>query len=92
MHDVVRPSSQGSRIQNIRVGSHSLSQRLGVMLFAATIGLAISAEATYNADVLNKATIPAFPGAEGAGAFTPGGRGGKVFAVVSQALSHWKSF
>lgn len=27
--------------------------------------------------------IPAFPGAEGAGAVTPGGRGGKVFAVTN---------
>ncbi|WBL23390.1 polysaccharide lyase [Zunongwangia sp. HRR-M8] len=30
-----------------------------------------------------KADIPAFPGAKGGGAFTPGGRGGKVFVVTS---------
>ncbi|MDN3594829.1 polysaccharide lyase [Zunongwangia endophytica] len=30
-----------------------------------------------------KADIPAFPGAEGGGAFTPGGRGGKVFVITS---------
>lgn len=30
-----------------------------------------------------KAAIPAFPGAEGGGSFTPGGRGGKVFVVTS---------
>lgn len=29
------------------------------------------------------AKIPAFPGAEGGGAFTPGGRGGKIFVVTS---------
>lgn len=32
---------------------------------------------------LVKAKIPAFPGAEGGGAFTPGGRGGKVIVVTS---------
>jgi hypothetical protein len=34
---------------------------------------------------LPQATIPAFPGAEGGGAYTPGGRGGKVFVVTSLA-------
>jgi hypothetical protein len=29
------------------------------------------------------AKIPAFPGAEGAGAYTPGGRGGKVFLITN---------
>jgi hypothetical protein len=32
---------------------------------------------------LLKSDIPAFPGAEGGGAFTPGGRGGKVIVVTS---------
>lgn len=32
---------------------------------------------------LLKADIPAFPGAEGGGAFTPGGRGGKVITVAN---------
>jgi hypothetical protein len=34
---------------------------------------------------LLKASIPVFPGAEGGGAFTPGGRGGKVIVVTSLA-------
>lgn len=38
--------------------------------------------AAYPADLI-KADIPAFPGAEGGGAFTPGGRGGKIFVVTS---------
>ena len=38
--------------------------------------------AAYPGDLI-KADIPAFPGAEGGGAFTPGGRGGKIFVVTS---------
>lgn len=34
---------------------------------------------------LPQADIPAFPGAEGGGAYTPGGRGGKVIVVTSLA-------
>ncbi|MBA0882136.1 thrombospondin type 3 repeat-containing protein [Flavobacterium undicola] len=38
--------------------------------------------ASYPKDFVH-ASIPAFPGAEGGGEFTPGGRGGKVFVVSS---------
>lgn len=38
--------------------------------------------AAYPGDLI-KAAIPAFPGAEGGGVFTPGGRGGKIFVVTS---------
>nr|WP_288834240.1 thrombospondin type 3 repeat-containing protein [uncultured Flavobacterium sp.] len=38
--------------------------------------------ASYPKDFVH-ASIPAFPGAEGGGAFTPGGRGGKLFVVNS---------
>ncbi|MFA9187253.1 polysaccharide lyase [Flavobacterium sp. FBOR7N2.3] len=42
--------------------------------------------AAYPKDLV-QADIPAFPGAEGGGAFTQGGRGGKTFVVTSLADS-----
>jgi pectate lyase len=47
------------------------------------LSIAALAQAADSTDTLTKAAIPAFPGAEGAGAWTPGGRGGKVHAVTS---------
>ena len=33
--------------------------------------------------IRDRSNIPAFPGAEGGGMYTPGGRGGKVIVVTS---------
>ncbi|WP_394337168.1 polysaccharide lyase [Echinicola strongylocentroti] len=52
----------------------------------ATEGRPYMRWASYPKDFV-KAAIPAFPGAEGGGAYTAGGRGGKVFVVTSLADS-----
>src|SRR5262245_59503720 len=55
------------------------------LLSAAALGLFTLAPGASGqpTPTLTKAKIPAFPGAEGGGAFTAGGRGGKVFVVTS---------
>lgn len=55
---------------------------LRLILLAATLSFAMTLNARELTGVLDKTLIPAFPGAEGAGAFTPGGRGGRIFEVT----------
>src|SRR5262249_40981521 len=59
------------------------------LLSAAALGLFTLAPGASGqpTPTLTKAKIPAFPGAEGGGAWTAGGRGGKVFVVTSLADS-----
>jgi len=75
----------GSRnrwIVHISVSLHPWPGRLGWVFLVVVLGCAVSVTAADHADVLRNAAIPAFPGAEGAGASTRGGRGGKVFEVT----------
>ncbi|MGB2863204.1 MAG: hypothetical protein WBC05_07740 [Sedimentisphaerales bacterium] len=56
---------------------------LHLMLLATILGFALPLSVRGNAGASEEATIPAFPGAEGAGAFTPGGRGGRIIEVTN---------
>ena len=65
-----------------RLSDEAWEKALPVVLEQSRKGRPYKPWASHPQDLI-KADIPAFPGAEGGGAFTPGGRGGKVMVVTS---------
>ena len=63
--------------------SFRVSVCLYPILLIVVLGFAIPISAKESDSILEKAIIPAFPGAEGAGAYTRGGRGGRIIEVTN---------
>lgn len=77
-----RATRQGAEIE--RKSNEAWEKALPIVLEQAAKGRPYKPWASKPEDLL-KNTIPAFPGAEGGGAYTAGGRGGKVIVVTSLA-------
>lgn len=77
-----RAARQGAEID--RKSNEAWEKALPVVMEQAAKGRPYKPWASKPEDLL-KNTIPAFPGAEGGGAYTAGGRGGKVIVVTSLA-------
>ena len=69
-----------------RKSDEAWAKALPVVMSEAAQGRPYKPWASKPEDLI-KSNIPAFPGAEGGGAYTPGGRGGKVIVVNSLADS-----
>lgn len=69
-----------------RKSDEAWAKALPVVMSEAVQGRPYKPWASKPEDLI-KSNIPAFPGAEGGGAYTPGGRGGKVIVVNSLADS-----
>lgn len=83
------PDSIKSRIERQqseidRLSDEAWEKALPIVLSEANQGRPYKPWASQPEDLI-RASIPAFPGAEGGGAYTPGGRGGKVMVVTSLA-------
>ena len=70
-------------IDKLCANSAFLPERPGLRLLTVTLGFVLSVHTANTIGSTDKYKISAFPGAEGAGAVTPGGRGGKVIEVTN---------
>ncbi len=82
--DSVKARGERQEAEIMRKSDAAWQKALPVILEEAAKGRFYKPWAS-NPDDLLKVDIPAFPGAEGGGAYTPGGRGGKVIVVTSLA-------
>ena len=82
--DSVKARGERQEAEIMRKSDAAWQKALPVILEEAAKGRFYKPWASKPDDLL-KVDIPAFPGAEGGGAYTPGGRGGEVIVVTSLA-------
>lgn len=80
--DSVQARADRQQAEIDRLSDEAWNKALPVIEQEAVNGRPYKPWASKPSDLL-KAEIPAFPGAEGGGAYTPGGRGGKVLVVTN---------
>lgn len=80
--DSIKERIVRQQVEIDRKSDYAWEKALSVVLHEDTTGRPYRPWASNPTDLI-KADIPAFPGAEGGGAYTPGGRGGKVITVTS---------
>jgi hypothetical protein len=80
--DSVKARGARQQAEIDRLSDLAWEKALPIVLEEAQKGRPYKPWASKPSDLL-KSEIPSFPGAEGGGAFTPGGRGGKVIVVTS---------
>ena len=80
--DSVQARADRQQAEFDRLSNEAWNKALPIIEQEAINGRPYKPWASKPSDLL-KAEIPAFPGAEGGGAYTPGGRGGKVLVVTN---------
>lgn len=84
--DSIKQRAEAEQAEIDRKSDLAWEKALPVVVSEAQKGRPYRPWASKPEDLI-KSEIPAFPGAEGGGAYTPGGRGGKVITVTSLADS-----
>lgn len=84
---ITKESGRGGNLkflyELVRAGPFRLSECFYLILLIVVLGFSMPINAMESVSALEKAEIPAFPGAEGAGGYTRGGRGGRIIEVTN---------